>query len=77
MRHKSGAQGKEQIWGQREKVWGHRRLDRRKDDLSKGAKRQKNLSVGVRGRLCLPSPCPPPAQQRQVQPFNKNENEYP
>ena len=56
------------------KVSGNCRLDRRKDDLSKGARRQKNLRVGFRGWLCLPIPCPPPAQQRQVQPFNKTEN---
>ena len=56
------------------KVCGNCRLDRRKDDLSKGARRQKNLRVGFRGWLCLPIPCPPPAQQRQVQPFNKTEN---
>lgn len=61
-RSKFGASGK---------VWGHRRLDRRKDDLSKGAKRQKNLSVGVRGAALPPSPLPPPAQQKWCNPLTK------
>lgn len=46
-----------------------------KDDLSKGAKRQKNLSVGVRA-LCLPSLTPHQHNRAECNPLT-NENEIP